>query len=284
MRPARAASAPLQGIFALAGGTARVSAAMVIASSGSPTQPWTLDIAMTALGATRPITRYDVELGKRLHVIAVSADLVTFVHEHGERPGADGHFHVPITFPRRGLWHVYADATPAGMGQQVMRFEVDLAGAAPVPPSPALPPSALQSEDGRYAVRFDSLDLRAGQEAMLPLHVLRDGKPAPDLTPFLGVAAHAVFISAADLSYVHAHAAPAEAATGHGMAAMPGMGHAHGAGPMPGTDGAALRPGTRLPPDLVLHLRAPSAGAYRLWVQVMAGGRVRTLPFSVAVT
>jgi len=40
----------------------------------------------------------------------------------------------------------------------------------------------------------------AGQEAQLTLHLLRDEKPAPDLAPFLGVAAHAVFIDASDLT------------------------------------------------------------------------------------
>ena len=62
-----------------------------------------------------------------------------------------------------------------------------------------------------YGVRFDTLDLRVGQDAELNLHILRDGQPAPDATPYLGVAAHAVFISAADLTYVHAHTAPAAA-------------------------------------------------------------------------
>jgi len=43
----------------------------------------------------------------------------------------------------------------------------------------------------------------AGQEAQLTLHLLRDKKPAPDLAPFLGVAAHAAFIDASDLTYIH---------------------------------------------------------------------------------
>lgn len=261
-----AAPPPVAGTYALADGKPGVSATLAV----TPGTPTVLDIAMARLGDARPITRYDVELSKRLHVIAVSGDFRVFLHEHAERPGADGHFRVPIRFPGGGGWHVYADAVPSGLGQQVMRFDI---GSDPSGTSPAAPqPTGLTGNDGRYGVRFDALDLRAGQNTQLKLHVLRDGKPAPDLAPFLGVAAHAVLISAADLSFVHAHAAPAAAGAAHhhGMAGMPGMEEAH-------------PPGAKLPADLLLHVTAPKAGTYLLWLQFSAGGRVRTVPFVVAV-
>ena len=312
--PATAAPAPvvLPGTYALPDGQApnagaKVSANLVLAPArpGAPAGTRVLDVAMTPLGASKPVTRYEVELSKRLHLIAVSDDLKTFLHEHGDQPGADGQFRVPMTFPHGGVWHVYANAVPAGLGQQVMRFELDLGGSAP-PPRPNPLPTGLDGSAGRYGIHFDALELRAGQEAQLSLHVLRDGKAAPDLTPYLGVAAHAVFISAADLTYVHAHAAPAAAPavggtgapmkhdmTGMAGMAMPGMGQAdgHGAGhgampngSMSGMEGAPLRPGAKFSPDLTLHVRAPKAGTYLLWLQFMAGGQVRTVPFVVAVT
>ena len=263
--PALAAPPPVAGTYALPDGKPEVSATL----AATPGTPSVLDVAMTRLGDVRPITRFDVELSKRLHVIAVSEDFRVFLHEHAERPGADGHFRVPMRFPQGGGWHIYADAVPSGLGQQVMRFDIGLDTAAQ-PPTPQ--PTGLAGSDGRYGVRFDALDLRAGQDAQLKLRILRDGKPAPDLLPFIGVAAHAVFISAADLTYVHAHAAPA-AATGaahhHGMAGMPGM--------------EAHPPGAKLPADLLLHVTAPKAGTYLLWLQFSAGGQVRTVPFVVAV-
>jgi len=117
------------------------------------------------------------------------------------------------------------------------------------------------------------------------------------VTPYLGVAAHAVFISAADLTYVHAHAAPAATpaaggtgtATKHdmtGMAGMdmPGISHVGGGhSGMPRIGGAPMRPGTKVAPDLMLHVRAPKAGTYLLWLQFMADGQVRTVPFVVPV-
>ena len=268
--PVLAAPPPetVAGTYALPDGKPEVSATLAV----TPGTPSVLDIAMARLGDARPITRYDVELSKRLHVIAVSEDFRVFLHEHAERPGTDGHFRVPIRFPKRGGWHVYADAVPSGLGQQVLRFDIgsDPAGAPPAAQPPAPQPTGLAGSDGRYGVRFDALDLRAGQEAQLKLHILRDGKPAPDLAPYLGVAAHAVFISAADLTYVHAHAAPATA----------GATHHHGMAGMPGMD---TPPGAKLPADLVLHVTAPKAGTYLLWLQFSAGGRVRTVPFVVAV-
>ena len=65
---------------------------------------------------------------------------------------------------------------------------------------------------------------------------------------------------------------------------MPGMGHAGGGGygGMPGMDGAPIRAGTKVPPDLTLHVRVPKPGTHLLWMQFMAGGQVRTVPFVVA--
>ena len=297
--PARSPAPALAGAYALPDGQPKV-AAMLTATPKPGSQAGTqiLDVAMTRLGTGQPVTRFETELSKQLHLIAVSGDLRTFVHEHGDKPDARGHFRVPMTFPHAGLWHVYADAVPAGLGQQVMRFDLDLGGAPGAQPAPTPQPTGLDGTDGRYGVRFDALDLRSGQEAELRLHLLRDGEPAPDVTPYLGVAAHAVFISAGDLAYVHAHAAPttAPAAGGTGAAMkhdmtgmagtdMPGMGHEGGGGHggMPGMGGAPMRAGAKVTPDLTLHVRAPKAGTYLLWLQFMAGGQVRTVPFVVAV-
>ncbi len=165
---------------------------------------------------------------------------------------------------------------PSYLGQQVIRFDISLDPGTPASAQPPAPqPTGLTGSDGRYGVSFDALDLRAGQEAQLTLHILRDGQPAPDLAPFLGVAAHAVFIAATDLTYIHAHAAPAaiDAAQHHDMAGMD----------MPDMDAAPLSPGATVAPDLVLHVTAPKAGAYLLWLQFSAGGHVRTVPFVVTV-
>ncbi len=137
-------------------------------------------------------------------------------------------------------------------------------------------PTACRPGLASRSCGFEPFALHAGQESQLSLHVSHGGKPVSDLTPFLGVAAHAVFIDAADLTYVHVHAAPADTPAGYadalaGMDGMEGM-------------GAPLPAGSHLPADMTLHILAPKAGAYLLWLQFMAGGQVRTVPFTVAVT
>ena len=266
---AASAGAPLQGTYALAEGQAKVSATLAI-TPGTGNHV-TVDIAMTALGQQHPVMQYETELSKQLHVIAISSDFSTFVHEHGDRPGPDGHFQIALPLPHPGLYHVYADGVPAGLGQQVMRFELAV-GKLPLPSPSSLQPSGFEAADGAYKVRFDPFTLHAGQESQLGLHVSHSGKPASDLTPFLGVAAHVVFVEAADLTYVHVHAAPMGKDDGMaGMAGMEGM-------------GAPLPAGSHVPPDMKLHILVPNAGTYHLWVQFMAGGHVRTVPFTVAVS
>ncbi len=289
------AAETLTGAYALPDGQPKVHATLVATPGRGGVE--VLDIAMTELGKQQPLAKYETELSKQLHVIAISSDFRTFVHEHADRPAANGHFRVAVPLPRLGLYHVYADGVPSGIGQQVMRFELDVGGA-PAQPPPATPaPSPLEAADGRYKARFDPFELRAGQESQLSLHLSRDGKPAADVTPFLGVAAHAVFINTADLTYVHVHATPAAApgtgGTGAlmqrdltGTAAAAPAGHQGMAG-MEMPDGDAmpppLRAGVRVPPDLTLHVLAPKAGTYLLWIQFTAGGKVRTVPFVVAV-
>ena len=257
------------GTPALAGTAARAAGALSARETGSLARE--LEITMFDLATGDALTDFEEELTQKLHVIAVDSELSTFIHEHAEEPDTDGRFRVNAHFPKPGIYHVYADAVPAGLGQQVLRFDVpvgETAAAAPASLSPQ-PGVAVSSSDGPYTIELDTSGLAAGAETELKMRILKDGRPADDLTPYLGVPAHAVFVAAKDLAYVHAHAT-ARTAGAHG-------GHdphsVHGA---PSTEEA-------VPPDLNLHVTPPHAGAYALWVQFMAGGEVRTVPFSIGV-
>jgi hypothetical protein len=271
----------IQGRFALPGEAPKATATLDAVPAGSPSQisgpgvPMTLDVTMTRIGAKNPIQDYDTELTKELHLIAVSGDLRSFIHVHGDAPDAKGRFHVPIRLPHSGFYWVFADATPAGLGQQVFRFDLRVGtarGSSAPAEGPPLPPPSLDATDGAYAVHLDPFTLAAGQETMLGLHILHNGQPALDVAPYLGVAAHAVFISVSDLSYTHVHA-QVQGTQAQGTPAMGGMPGMNGAPPLTG----------RVPPDLVLHIEPPKPGVYRLWLQFMAAGQVRTVAFTVNV-
>jgi hypothetical protein len=110
-----------------------------------------------------------------------------------------------ISVYRTALYYVYADAQPSGIGQQVFRFDLDLGGGGE---HRNLGNRISTVTAGPYTVRLSSSALRAGTESRLIVHILKHGRPAGDLHPYLGALAHAVFLNARDLSYVHTHPMP----------------------------------------------------------------------------
>lgn len=261
--PSIAAEAPLKGVFALPGMTEKVTAELVVRETGPLTRE--LRIAFSDKATGQPIRQFDEELTQELHVLATDSDFSSFVHEHAGKRGEDGRFSVAMRFPKPGTYHVYADAVPKGLGQQVVRFKVPVDVATSATTRQQVPVGAKGS-DGPYAVKLDTSALRAGTESMMALTVLKDGKPAEDLGLYLGVPAHAVFVSTDDLAYVHAHAMAADAPKGshasHGS---------HGA------------PTATAPAELMLHATPPHAGRYALWIQFKGGDQLRTVPFVVTV-
>lgn len=263
--PSIAAQVPLKGTFALPDVTEKVTAELVVRETGPLTRE--LMISFTNKATGQPITQFDEELTQELHMLATDSDFLTFVHEHGGKLGSDGNFNVAMHFPAPGIYHVYADAVPKGLGQQVVRFDlpVDVATTSTTAPRPA-PASAEVGSDGPYTVNLDASTLRAGAKSMMVLTILKNGKPAKDVGLYLGVPAHAVFVNTDDLGYVHAHAMAPGAPNG---------GHA--------SHGSHANPKATVPAELMLHATPPRAGRYALWIQFMGGGQVRTVPFVVTV-
>jgi hypothetical protein len=253
----------VQGVFALAGKTAAIDGTLAATAQKNGEA---LDFVFTKPGQTVPLQDFDVELTKQLHVIAISSDFSVFLHDHVARISDDGHFRLVMKFPKPGLYHIYTDGTPAGIGQQVLRFDVQI-GSLCQTAEPDLQPTGLSGTSGKYTVRFDALAPVAGQEAMVTLHILKNGQPAPDIVPFLGVPAHAVFIDTGDLSYLHAH----PMAIGAKMQEMGGM-------MMP----AKALTG-KVDPNFMLHFTPARPGIYKLWLQFNGGGKLRTVPFVFAV-
>jgi hypothetical protein len=267
--PAEAATT-VEGVFALIGGTQQVGGELIATPSATPTD-LKLDISFHRVAEKNALKRYDTELNRQMHVIAVSDDLRVFIHHHIAHV-IDGHGQLRMMFPAPGLYHLYVDAAPTTIGQQVLRFDLMVGddSATPLAVRPLEAPET-SARAGLYTLDFDRLDLAGGVASQIKLHISEHGKPAQDLHEYLGVAAHVVLVGADSLNYGHVHALA-------GMAGMDMMKHDMADSEHPMAEGDAM-----VSADLTLHLPALPPGPYKLWVQFMGGRTLYTVPFVTVV-
>ncbi|WOX23651.1 hypothetical protein [Streptomyces solicathayae] len=233
------------------GGTAPAAGGLQVSEGG-----YTLALATpkTAVGTSvlkfavkdaggRNVTAYRTEHGKELHFIVASHDLTVFRHLHPVR-AADGTWSTPVDLPAAGAYKVFADFTPAAEGAKgvTLGADVSVPGAYAPQPLPAVAPTA--EVDG-YQVRLGGT-LDPGRAGELKLTVTKAGKPVTNLEPYLGAYGHLVALREGDLAYLHVH--PNEGGPG---------------------------------PDVSFTATAPSAGAYRLFLDFQHEGKVRTAAFTV---
>ena len=225
-------------------------------------QGLTRSITISEYGETGVrIVRYDEDMERRMHLVVISGDFTAFMHLHPVL-GPDGVFRLDVRFPRAGLYHMYADAAPHGLGHPVFRFDVRVGAA------PSLPPSLGDPSDeavaSPYRVHLSADAITAGVATPVLIVVTKDGKPASDLHPYLGAYAHIVAIGSRDLSYTHVHAMspkmqmPGDMDMEHSMAA-PAI----------------------VPPTMRANVLLPRPGSYKVWVQFMGGGAMRVASFVV---
>jgi len=257
------------GTFALAGGTAKARAFLDVRPTGATSAR--LVFSVEDVTDDENLRDFDVEMTQRMHVIVISDDFRHFEHLHPAlRP--DHRFEVPVDVPAPGRYEIYADTSPHVLGRQVFRFSVPFGSTKRQ--SPDLTPTPRTVTAGRYSVTLDGLKLTAGKSTPIAVKITKDGAPATDLHPYLGGAAHAVFINARTLSYAHVH--PMQGAMSmpmQGAMSMP----MQGAMSMP--EPAELPAGARLDSTLSLRVVAPSRGTYKLWLQFRGGTQLYVAPF-----
>jgi hypothetical protein len=263
------AASPIAGSFALQGGTPKANGYLLATQIGSDPLLRRIDTWMTPTGSTAALRSYENDMTKYLHMIVVSDDFRTFLHVHPVL-GSDGHFLLDQRFPAAGRYYVYADAHPAGIGHQVFRYALDIGGAA-TEVQRDLSERSTSRNVGPYTVTISTATLTADGKTPLVVHVTENGKPASDLHPYLGALAHAVFLNAEDLSYVHAHPMPLTAANIESLksAAAEPMEPK----PMPDTATSA--------PDMLLHAELREAGTYKLWLQFRGASKLYVAPFII---
>jgi hypothetical protein len=106
-----------------------------------------------------------------------------------------------------------------------------------------------KANDLETVVEFDNVKIKAGQMAMINYKVSRTDGQMPSITPYLGADAHIVSVSPDGKVLIHVH-------------------------PMSGST----------PSEGMIHATFPSAGDYRIWIQIIDGGVLRTIPLSVVVS
>jgi hypothetical protein len=192
----------------------------------------------------RTVRDFELEHGKRLHLIAVRRDLTGYQHLHPAQD-ADGTWSVPLRFADPGTYRVYADFIPKGGEKTTLGTDVLVDGNATYRPLPA--PAQVADTDG-YRVALSGV-APAGRMGKLTFIVTRDGKPVNDIQPYLEARGHLVALRQNDLAYLHVH--PEDAAT----------------------------PGDHI----TFMTELPSAGAYRLFLQFKHNNKIHTVAFTQEV-
>ncbi|MEU3271985.1 hypothetical protein ABZ639_14130 [Saccharomonospora sp. NPDC006951] len=188
-----------------------------------------------------PVTRFETEHEKKMHLIVVRRDTSGFQHVHPTMD-AEGTWTVPLDIEDAGSYRAFADFVPEG--GEATTLGVDLAAAGDFEPR-EYQPSRVASVEG-YEVRLDG-ELVAGKSTLVTLTVSKDGRPVTDLQPYLGADGHLVALREGDLAYLHVH---------------------------PGDDPSGG-------PEITFHTEVPSAGTYRLFLDFQHEGTVRTAEFTV---
>ncbi|WP_370964184.1 hypothetical protein [Amycolatopsis sp. cg9] len=225
----------------LPGGLAASAAGYTFVPAGASPEAGRFSFTITGPDG-RPVTAFDVEHEKKLHLIVVRRDTAGFRHIHPDL-APDGTWSVPLTLPAAGSYRAFADFAPTGGKPMTLGADLSVAGDyRPV----TYAPSRTARVDG-YTVELTG-DLTAGKTSPLALTVSRDGVPVTDLQPYLGAYGHLVALREGDLAYLHVH-----------PDGEPGAG-----------------------PRVRFAAEVPSAGTYRLFLDFRHGGVVRTAEFTLS--
>jgi hypothetical protein len=197
-----------------------------------------------------PLTKYQPQHDKLMHLIVARRDLSNFQHIHPNL-GPDGIWRVPLTVAEAGEYRVFADYMPLwGIHGETLGADVSVSGDFQPRALPA--PSDTATVDG-YTVSLKGT-LKPGQSGKLTLSIAKDGKPVADLEPYLAAYGHLVALRDGDLAYLHVH-----------------------------PDGTPGDGKTKPGPEIVFYATAPSFGDYGMFLDFQHQGVVRTAAFTVHV-
>ncbi|MBL8162657.1 MAG: hypothetical protein JNJ61_11775 [Anaerolineae bacterium] len=231
-------------------------------------QPFTLTLDFFQEDGETPVTEFDEVHTKPLHLILLSADLQQFLHLHPDYAG-DGRFELPDTIlPQASEYVVFADFTPTGDHQQVIRTTLTTQDVQPAAVELTLSETEFVAGPLRFELQLPE-ELNAGAETLISFHVTdaESGADIDTLDEYLGSGGHLVLVDSAAEVYIHTHPAEHEEDEAGGHGGMAGMTMAEQYGP-----------------HIEFEATFPDVGLYAMWLQVQYEGEVYTAPFVVEVT
>ena len=208
-----------------------------------------LEFQIVDTEGNRALSDQDLKIAheKKLHVLIYDQALKEFTHVHPEY--IDGLWKVSINLAVDGKYFLWAQGELASDNEEFSALsEISVTNGNPAWP---LPPSLVELRTGANGISKATLGnqtLRAGKMAMLDLKFTRTDGTSAVITPYLGALAHVVATPTDGDSLIHVH-------------------------PMDGN----------LPNEGMLHMTFPNKGNYRLWIQFIDGGILKTIPLVVKV-
>lgn len=197
----------------------------------------------------KPVSEFDTNHEKLLHLIVVNHDLSFFNHIHPEFQG-DGKFTVNTSFPAGGEYKLFADFIPTGGSNTTLSEWVNVEGQEGKHTAITPDEKLVREVDGKE-IELALSGTKPEEEVTLTFNI-RDAKTKEgidSLEPYLGAVGHVVILSADAEHYLHVHPLD-EKATG---------------------------------PAAEFATSFPQSGTYKIWGQFQHEGEVFTVPFVVAI-
>ncbi len=239
----------------------------------------------------------------------------SFWHLHPEPTGAGNAFVLNLPAVPAGHYELFADVVLRSGFPVTMVGQIDLpdlpvkpltgddSGTVAHPlrapnsqPNNAMPAPSAFPDGGQMLWERDGQPLKADVPLMFHFRVVdREGKPASDLEPYMGMAAHAEIVRSDGSVFAHVHpsgsaamAAMEMARTAPGNPQMESTGAPATSGispmEMPGIQMPGMQmPGERVDSEISFPYGFPKPGLYRIFVQVKRAGKIETGVFDATV-
>lgn len=217
-----------------------------VTSMSAGTAPYKFQLINTETNQLIGDQNLNISHEKKLHLIIYDPSLKEFQHVHPEFDGKM--WSADVQFAFNGNYWVWAQGELSADGTEFSSpTRLAVTGGSTAWPSPPTLTDIRNGSLGVSAIELSKSKLMAGKMAMLDLKMSRTDGSTPQLTPYLGAFAHIIATPVDGDSLIHVH--PVSTGPSQGM----------------------------------IHAMFPDAGMYRLWVQFIDGGSLKTIPLSVEV-